>query len=218
MDYKLLLVTMTLLFVLLLSACGWGDDNKKDVDPAADVTNNLGSEDKQVSEEEVERLEDQGNIPTSPIPEGLKESENPKYPVGSTAVVNASHREGMEGAVATVKAAYDTTVYSVSYQPTNGEPFEENHKWFVAEELTGVDKGTLAQGSEVIINANRLEGMLGAEGAVDTVENTTVYVVDYTNSLGETITDYLWLKESELVPESESKYDSDNDGKSAITQ
>lgn len=219
MDSKLLLVSITLLSVLLMSACGWGDTNNEAREAASDVTNNLESEDKQASEEEIEYIEEHsGNSPGS-IPEGLKESENPKFPVGSTAVVNASHTDGMEGAMATIKAAYDTTVYSVSYTPTNGAPFEENHKWFVEGELSGMDNNeNLGQGSEVIIDANHLEGMLGAEGVVDTAEETTVYVVDYTTALGETVTDHLWLKESELVTESESEYDADYDGKSAESE
>ncbi|MDN4492017.1 YdhK family protein [Ureibacillus aquaedulcis] len=213
MDSKLLLVTMTLLSVLLLSACGWGDsDNDEPTEAGADVTNNLNGTDKQVNEEETEPANEHAGHSEGVMPEGLKESENPKFPVGSRVVVNASHTDGMEGAMATVKGAYDTTVYSVSYTPTNGDPFEENHKWFVEGEISGVDDGEIGVGSDVIINIEHQDGMQGAEGSVDTVEDTTVYVVDYTNSLGETVTNHLWLKESELQTEEESNYDSDWDG------
>ncbi|QCR31324.1 YdhK family protein [Lysinibacillus sp. SGAir0095] len=211
MDSKLLLVAMTLLSVLLLSACGWGDsDGEVPTEAGADITNNLEGTDKQVSEEETEATTEQTALSVSDIIEGLKEAENPKFPVGSTAVVNASHTDGMEGAMATIKAAYDTTVYSVSYTPTNGDPFEENHKWFVEGEISPV-ADELVQDADVIINVNHIDGMLGAAGAIDTVEETTVYIVDYTNSLGEKVTDHLWLKESELQTEDESEYDTDSD-------
>lgn len=211
MDSKLLLVTMTLLTVLLLSACGWGDsDEEEPAEAGADITNNLNGTDKQVGEDETNTVEDAGHAEDQ-LPEGLKEAENPKFPVGSTAVVNASHTDGMEGAMATIKGAYETTVYSVSYTPTNGDPFEENHKWFVEGEISAMDDEEIGVGSDVIINVNHQDGMLGAEGAVDTVEDTTVYVVDYTNSLGETVTNHLWLKESELQTEEESDYDTDSD-------
>ena len=214
MDSKILLVSMTLLTVLLLSACGWGDsDDEEPTEAGADVTNNLDGTDKQVSEEETEEdAVDHAGHAEGQLPEGLKEAENPKFPVGSTAVINASHTDGMEGAIATIKGAYETTVYSVSYTPTNGDPFEENHKWFVEGEISAMDDGEIAVDSDVIINVEHQDGMLGAEGAVDTVEDTTVYVVDYTNSLGETVTNHVWLKESELQTEEESDYDSDSDG------
>ncbi|MCM3388905.1 YdhK family protein [Ureibacillus chungkukjangi] len=218
MDSKLLLVTMTLLSVLLLSACGWGD--KEEEEPAeagADITNNLDGSDKLSGEEETEAIEETA-LSLEDITAGLKESENPKFPVGSTAVVNASHTDGMEGAMATIKAAYDTTVYSVSYTPTNGDPFEENHKWFVEGEITPVGDQELVQDADVIIHVNHIDGMLGAEGAIDTVEETTVYVVDYTNALGETVTDHLWLKESELETEEESDYDTDSDDGNSDSQ
>ena len=211
MDSKLLLVTMTLLSVLLLSACGWGDkDEEEPAEAGADITNNLDGSDKLSGEEETEAINETA-LSLEDITADLKESENPKFPVGSTAVVNASHTDGMEGAMATIKAAYDTTVYSVSYTPTNGDPFEENHKWFVEGEITAVGEKELVKDTDVIINVNHIDGMLGAEGVIDTVEETTVYIVDYKNSLGETVTDHLWLKESELVTEEESDYDTDSD-------
>ncbi|MEK9197317.1 DUF1541 domain-containing protein [Ureibacillus sp. 179-F W5.1 NHS] len=199
MGHKLLTSIMTIVAALSLAACGVNDTNNGDTtETGTNVTNNQEGMDKQPEADggHGEHTEHNGQVP-----EGLKEAENPKYPVGSTAIVNASHTDGMEGAVATIKAAYDTTVYSVSYTPTNGDPYEENHKWFVEGELDPVDEGTLDQGADVIINADHLEGMLGAQGVIDTVEETTVYVVDYTNSLGETVTDHYWLKESELAPE-----------------
>lgn len=194
MESKVLLFKITLLSVIVLSACSWNDaTNTEDAaENIEELTNNTGEE---IGKEGAEYLHEHAE---HKIPEGLKESENPKFPVGSTAIVNASHTDGMEGAEATIKAAYDTIVYSVAYNPTNGDPIEENHKWFVEGELVGVDEKELNEGANVIIDADHAPGMLGAEGEIETVEKTTVYIVDYTNSLGETVTNHLWLKESEL--------------------
>ena len=203
MNFKIWLLSISFVSALFLSACST-NDTTKDEENGPEVTNNMADPDKQVGEEELEsEYTDDFNKSGLVVPKQLKESENPKYPVGSKAYVHASHTSGMEGAEATIKAAYDTTVYSVSYTPTNGDEFEENHKWFVEGEITGIDEEKLDVGSEVIINADHMPGMKGAQGTIDTVEETTVYVVDYTNSLGETVENHLWLKESELVPELE---------------
>lgn len=118
MGHKLLTSIMTIVAALSLAACGVNDTNNGDTtETGTNVTNNQEGMDKQPEADggHGEHTEHNGQVP-----EGLKEAENPKYPVGSTAIVNASHTDGMEGAVATIKAAYDTTVYSVSYTPTNG--------------------------------------------------------------------------------------------------
>ncbi len=70
------------------------------------------------------------------VPEDLKEAENPTYEVGSKAIIEADHMQGMEGAEATISGAFDTTVYSVSYTPTNGgEPGRRSINGFIHEEL-----------------------------------------------------------------------------------
>ncbi|RUL50758.1 MULTISPECIES: YdhK family protein [Lysinibacillus] len=200
MGNKLFLMAMSVVLAAMLAACS-SNDTTTDGDSAEkgnDVTNNTQETDEQMTEED-EGEEHASHSSEMELPEGLKEAENPKFPVGSKATVNASHTDGMEGAEATIVAAYDTTVYSVSYVPTNGDPLEENHKWFVEGEIQGVDDATLDQGTEVIVEADHLPGMKGASGTIDTVEETTVYIVDYTNSLGETVKNHLWLKESELA-------------------
>ena len=68
------------------------------------------------------------------IPEGLKIAENPAFPIGSKAIINADHMPNMKGAEATIVGAYDTTVYMVDYISTAGEKVK-NHKWLVESEL-----------------------------------------------------------------------------------
>ncbi len=69
------------------------------------------------------------------LPEGLKAAENPTFPVGSKAIINADHMPNMKGAEATIVGAYDTTVYMVNYISTTGEKVT-NHKWLVESELS----------------------------------------------------------------------------------
>lgn len=69
------------------------------------------------------------------IPKGLKVAENPAFPIGSKAIINADHMPNMKGAEATIVGAYDTTVYMVDYISTTGEKVR-NHKWLVESELS----------------------------------------------------------------------------------
>lgn len=195
MKSKVLLIGISLVSILLISACNKATNTEDAAENLDELTRNTG--------EKIDEKEENIDHGSYHIPEGLKEAENPKFPVGSKAIVNASHTDGMEGAEATIKAAYDTKVYSVTYNPTNGDPIDENHKWFVEGEIALIneaDEGAkLEEGANVIIEADHQPGMLGAEGYIETIEETTVYVVDYVNSLGETVEDHLWLKESELA-------------------
>ncbi|MGI1820561.1 YdhK family protein [Exiguobacterium sp. TRN 1102] len=132
------------------------------------------------------------------VPDGLREASNPTYPVGTTARMTADHMPGMEGVEATIVGTYDTTVYAVSYTPTTGGDPVENHKWVIHEELDNPDEAPLSEGDEVILAADHMEGMEGAEATIDTVEETTVYMVDYTTEDGEEVTNHKWVTESEL--------------------
>ncbi|MCA0981619.1 YdhK family protein [Exiguobacterium aestuarii] len=132
------------------------------------------------------------------IPDGLMEASDPTYPVGSTAMMTADHMPGMEGVEATIVGAYDTTVYAVSYTPTTGGDPVENHKWVIHEELENPGDAPLEKGEQVVLAADHMEGMDGAEATIDTAEETTVYMVDYTTEDGEEVTNHKWVTESEL--------------------
>ncbi|MBR3217674.1 MAG: YdhK family protein, partial [Exiguobacterium sp.] len=56
----------------------------------------------------------------------------------------------------------------------------------------------LSEGDEVVLAADHMEGMDGAEATIDTAEETTVYMVDYTTEDGEEVTNHKWVTESEL--------------------
>ena len=184
---KLLMLIISLITALVLTACSSGSNNKSDED----------------SMEGMDHSE-MNHSGSSELPEGLKEAENPKYKVGSTAIINADHMEGMNGAEATITGAYDTTVYTVSYTPTTGGEKVTNHKWVVHEEIENAQEQPYKVGEEVTLTADHMEGMEGAKATIDSTEQTTVYVVDYTpTNGGEKVTNHKWVTESELSPSNE---------------
>lgn len=132
------------------------------------------------------------------IPAEMKEAADPQYPVGSTVVLTTDHMEGMNGAEAVVSGAYDTVIYEVTYQPVGGGEVVPNHKWVVQEELR--DQETEAKpGDKVVLEAEHMEGMKGAEATVDNVVKGTVYAVDYTPTTGgERIEDHMWVTGDEM--------------------
>jgi hypothetical protein len=133
------------------------------------------------------------------VPKGLKEAKNPTYKVGSPVVVKAHHMKGMYGAKATVVGAYDTTAYVVTYTPTTGGPIVKNHKWVIHEEIKNAGPKTLKPGTEVILEANHMEGMMGAKGTINSAVHTTVYMIDYIPTTGGSVVkNHKWFIESEL--------------------
>lgn len=136
---------------------------------------------------------------TAELPEGLELATDPKFIDGSQVTILADHMEGMDGAEGTVLSSYDTIAYEVSYQPTDGGDRVNKHKWVVQEELKDAGSEELAPGTEVTLEADHMEGMKGAEAVIDSAEETTVYMVDYTPANGgEKVTNHKWLTEDEL--------------------
>lgn len=132
------------------------------------------------------------------IPEGLEKAEEPKFETGATAIITASHMEGMDGAEATIVGAYDTVAYSISYDPTNGGERVENHKWIIHEEISDRQEEPHQEGDEVKVEASHMEGMEGATAEIDTANQTTVYMVDFTLENGDEVTNHKWITEDEL--------------------
>ncbi|WP_263705705.1 YdhK family protein [Shouchella tritolerans] len=181
-----LLVTSTVL-AFSLAGCGTDSDNLEPAEqPAHEETGDHNSE------------HHHGNHSSSgEVPDNLKVADNPSYPVGSKAMMEANHMPGMKGTEATIVGAYKTTAYAVSYTPTTGEAPVENHKWVIHEELQGHEDQAYAPGDTVVINADHMEGMDGAEAVIDSSEQTTVYMVDFEID-GETVQNHKWVTEEEL--------------------
>ncbi len=138
---------------------------------------------------------------SSDVPGSLKAAENPKYKVGSKAIIKEDHMAGMKGAEATIVDAYDTIAYAISYTPTNGGEHVTNHKWVIQEEILEAGEEPLKPGTEVTVEADHMEGMKGAKAKIDFAEKTTVYMIDFTMTTGgEKVTNHKWVTESELAP------------------
>lgn len=193
---KFMLGTMSLLTAFTLAACNNADE---EMNPAGsgDQTEMNSSED--MNTDSDEGMDGMNHSGSGEIPDGLEEAENPTYEVGSQAVIEADHMEGMSGAEATIVGAFDTTAYAVSFTPTTGGEPVENHKWVIHEELKDAGEEALEPGAEAVIEADHMEGMDGATAEIDSAEETTVYMVDFTPTTGgEEVVNHKWLTESEL--------------------
>ncbi|WP_342528831.1 YdhK family protein [Chryseomicrobium sp. FSL W7-1435] len=135
------------------------------------------------------------------IPEGLQDADNPTFAVGDMALITDAHMEGMEDAEAEIVGAFATTAYTVTFTPTTGGDPVEDHKWVIHEELEEAGEVPLEVGSEVTLDADHMEGMDGATATIDSAEETTVYMVNYTDKeTGDEVTNHKWVTESELSP------------------
>ncbi|WP_110111849.1 YdhK family protein [Bacillus sp. CGMCC 1.16541] len=197
MNKKLTLAMTSAFLAFALTACGGNNEN----------TQEPNSEEQPSSEESMEEgheghegMDHSGmdHSSSGEVPEGLKEAENPTYPVGSQAMIEKGHMKGMEGVEATIVGAYDTVAYVVSYDPTNGGERVKDHKWIVHEEIKDAGDKPFEQGEEVTLEANHMEGMNGAKATIESAEETTVYMIDYTSTDGEEVKNHQWVTESEL--------------------
>ena len=200
MKKSKLLITTLSLSGLLLVACG----NDTNDDSTIDEENDPETEEVVDMDEDDEEMEDHGEMvhdESGDLPAGLTEANDPLYELGDEVKLLTDHMEGMNGAEAKIVGAYDTSAYEVSYDPTNGDPREENHKWVVHEEIKEAGSEPFELGDEVVLEAYHMEGMQGAEATIDALEDTTVYMVDYEPTTGgDTVRNHKWLTESELAP------------------
>lgn len=136
-----------------------------------------------------------------PAPEGIETAASPTYPVGTEVTLTADHMEGMDGANATIAGAYDTYTYAVDFTPSAGGEPVKDHKWVVQQEIKDAGDERLADGTEVTLEAEHMEGMKGAKATIASSTEETVYMVDY-ESDGMTMTNHKWVVESEIQPAS----------------
>ncbi|MEI3605550.1 YdhK family protein [Pseudogracilibacillus sp. SE30717A] len=191
---KSYIVIISLASIIVLSACS-GDTEDRNSENDSDTVIDSGTNDNA----ETKSDSSMDHTSSGEVPSVLKEAENPTYPIGSEAIIQTDHMEGMEGAVATIVGAYETIAYAVSYTPTNGGERVENHKWVIQEEIAQADNEPLEPGSEVTILADHMKGMDGATAVIDSAEKTTVYMIDYTpTNGGEKVTNHKWVTENEL--------------------
>ncbi|MCM3397192.1 YdhK family protein [Oceanobacillus profundus] len=197
---KLIIGIVSMIAVLLLSACANETEENTGTETESNTEEKKDMESESDSHEGMDHSE-MNMSSTGEVPEGLEEAENPTYEVGSQAMIETDHMEGMKGAEATIVGAYDTTVYTVSYTPTTGGEEVTDHKWIIHEELENPDDAPLEEGTEVTMNADHMKGMDGAVAKIDSAEETTVYMVDFVPTTGgEEVMNHKWVTESELSP------------------
>lgn len=209
-NRKIYLTVATLATALTLAACGAGDEGTDTASSESSSSTSMNIEDSSMmssdssmmdSESDMD-MEDMMHDDSGELPADIKEAENPKYEVGSTVMIQADHMEGMKGAEATIVGAFDTTVYEVSYQPTTGAERVENHKWVTQEEIEEAGDEVIANGTEVTLEADHMEGMDDAPATVEASKTTTVYMVDYEPTTGgDTVKNHKWVTEDELSAE-----------------
>lgn len=204
---KFLMGFISLTAALSLAACSGESDEtspNKDSNTEENTANESNTEENAKDESGTDEHDSHAGMDhsgTGEIPEGLKEAENPTYEVGSKALINDDHMPGMKGAEATIVGAFTTTVYSVSYDPTTGGKRVEKHEWVIHEELKDAGDQPLKPGDEATISAEHMAGMSDAKAVIDTAEETTVYMVDFTPlDGGEPVTNHMWVTEDELSP------------------
>ncbi|OAT83544.1 hypothetical protein A6P54_21345 [Bacillus sp. MKU004] len=195
MNKKRFMLLAAALLILILGACSNNNE---------DEMGNKESGNEEMKMEENEEMEemDHGDMDHSgsgEVPEGLEAAADPVHPVGSKAMINTEHMHGMKDAEATISGAFDTVVYTVTYTPTTGGKEVKNHKWVIHEELKDPGKEPYKKGDKVILEADHMKGMKGAEAVIESAEETTVYMVDYMpKDGGEEVKNHKWVTESEL--------------------
>lgn len=176
----------------LTSCAGTGDDETA---PESTPTQDQAQTDTSSPDAQAHDHDPDGGPP----PSGIQEATDPTYAVGDHVILNADHMPGMDGAEATISGAFDTTTYSVSYTPTDGGDPVTDHKWVVHEELEDPGEAPLEAGSQVLLNADHMPGMNGAEATIDRSTDETVYMVDFEMD-GMEMTNHKWVVESEIQP------------------
>lgn len=131
------------------------------------------------------------------LPTNLKAAENPKYPVGTAITLEATHMSGMKGAQGTVAAVYDTKVYEVTYQPTNGGQKVTGHKWLTKDDFK--DMKDHKKGDKVTLESDHMTNMKGAKATITKVEDGPAYAVNYQPTTGgNMVMNHKYLVESEI--------------------
>src|SRR4051812_17011465 len=95
---KSVLLSLFAAIFLILGACS--NANDENTENTEDVENTEDMEDMEGMDHSNMDMSSSGEVP-----EGLKTAENPTYPVGSKAIIQDSHMEGMKGAEATIVGA-----------------------------------------------------------------------------------------------------------------
>ena len=130
-------------------------------------------------------------------------AENPVYPVGTQALLQADHMPGMQSAVAVVSGAFDTVLYAITYTRSDTGEVVKDHRWVIREEIQGFGEVPFREGEFVTLLPGHISGM-GGEGVsaeITLVVPGVAYMVDFTPLDGtEPVKNHQWVSEDELLP------------------
>ncbi|MFS0777013.1 YdhK family protein [Neobacillus sp. 3P2-tot-E-2] len=196
---RTVLFLLTLTLGVLLVACSNGDNENEHGKMNQSDNSEQEKNSSSANDEAMEEMDHMNHSSSGEVPKGLKMAVNPKFKFGSKALINTDHMEGMNGAEATIVGAFDTTVYIISYTPTFGGEKVTNHKWIIHEEIKDASEKPYKPGDEATVEADHIKGMKGAKATIDSAQQTTVFMVDYTSTTGgEQVKNHKWVTESEL--------------------
>ena len=111
------------------------------------------AEDKKANNHKEEHMEHKSDSKT---PENMKSTNDGKFKKGDKVTITEGHMAGMKNAKGTVKEAYKTYAYEVSYTPTNGGDKVNNHKWVVNEEVADAPEDGFKKGDTVKLEADHM--------------------------------------------------------------
>lgn len=135
--------------------------------------------------------------------EHLIPAANPEYPVGTEVLLAANHMPGMQGAIARVSGAFETTLYAITYTRRDTGEVVKDHKWVIHEEITGHGEDPFSVGEIITLLPGHISGM-GGEGVqaeITELSPGVAYMVDFSPVDGsEHITGHQWVSEEELLP------------------
>ena len=159
MQHKHLIIVGTLLtFLIILAACSNNDENR-----SIDKNNKETS----IDSNSNSHMDNMNHSSSSEVPAGLKVAGNPEVSCRNQSYYPDRPYEGNEGCAVTIKGAYKTIAYVVTYIPRYGGKPVKNHKWVIHEEIEDAAKDLFKSGSKVKLTASHMKGMKGASAVVD---------------------------------------------------
>ena len=196
-NNKLWITFMLASMLILMSACSGADEEKDDGNKSADEKTETQKKDTDTnSAKDHSKME---HSSSGEVPKDLQKAKDPKFKVGSKAMIETDHMPGMKGAEAKIVGAFDTTAYVVSYDPTTGEKRVKDHKWVIREEIRDHKDKEIKPGSKVTLEADHMKGMKGAEAMIESAKKTTVYMIDYVPTTGgKEVKNHKWVTDDEL--------------------
>src|SRR5699024_10965560 len=190
----------SVVFLLVLSACSSVNESTSSETQMSSSTMSLTestSESTDSKDSMDEMMMEHNRNEAEPI--DMSDAKDPKFPVGSQALITSDRMEMMENTVATIKGAYDTTLYQVTFTPEGMDEPMKDDKWIVTEEI---EEKEFEDGDEVTLLADHMTGMENQKAIITGSQAGPAYMVDFKpNDGSEAFVNHKWLAEDELSPE-----------------